>query len=74
MLTILCKKKRYIKALRYGKLESLFQKNYNVEISKNKCFTDSLHRKTKLIQRLAYDCKNFENYRLRVLVQCGIFH
>ena len=59
MLTILCKKKRYIKALRYGKLESLFQKNHNVEISKNKCFTDSLHRKTKLIQRLAYDCKNF---------------
>ncbi len=26
----------------------------------------------KLIQRMAYGYKNFQNYRLRVLVECGV--
>ena len=34
--------------------------------------TDGFHCKIKLIQRLAYGYKNFENYRLRILVRCGI--
>ncbi|PTY06689.1 hypothetical protein DB347_11640, partial [Opitutaceae bacterium EW11] len=28
-------------------------------------------RKMKLIQRRAYGFRNFNNYRLRVLAQCG---
>ena len=42
--------------------------------TKNNGITEGFHRKMKLIQRLAYGYKNFENYRLRVLVQCGVFH
>jgi transposase len=33
--------------------------------------TDGFHRKMKLIQRCAYGFRNFENYRLRVIAQCG---
>ena len=33
--------------------------------------TEGFHRKMKLIQRRAYGCRNFENYRLRVIVLCG---
>lgn len=33
--------------------------------------TEGFHRKMKLIQRRAYGFKNFENYRLRVIVLCG---
>ena len=29
------------------------------------------HRKIKLIQRRAYGFRNFQNYRLRVIAQCG---
>jgi hypothetical protein len=29
------------------------------------------HRKMKLIQRRAYGFRNFQNYRLRVIAQCG---
>ena len=29
------------------------------------------HRKMKLIQRRAYGYRNFQNYRLRVLIECG---
>ena len=32
------------------------------------------HRKMKLIQRRAYGFRNFENYRLRVLIECGHFY
>lgn len=32
---------------------------------------EGFHRKMKLIQRRAYDFRNFENYRLRVRVLCG---
>ena len=42
--------------------------------TKNNGITEGFHRKMKLIQRMAYGYKNFENYRLRVLVQCGVFH
>ena len=42
--------------------------------TKNNGITEGFHRKMKLIQRLAFGYKNFENYRLRVLVQCGVFH
>nr|WP_281496062.1 transposase [Akkermansia glycaniphila] len=41
--------------------------------SKNNGITEGFHRKMKLIQRRAYGYRNFENYRLRVLVECGGF-
>lgn len=40
--------------------------------TKNNGITEGFHRKMKLIQRIAYGYRNFENYRLRVLVKCGI--
>ena len=39
--------------------------------TKNNGITEGFHRKMKLIQRRAYGFKNFENYRLRVIAQCG---
>lgn len=39
--------------------------------SKNNGITEGFHRKMKLIQRRAYGFKNFENYRLRVIAECG---
>jgi len=39
--------------------------------AKNNGITEGFHRKMKLIQRRAYGFKNFENYRLRVIAQCG---
>ena len=38
---------------------------------KNNSITEGFHRKMKLIQRRAYGFKNFNNYRLRVIAQCG---
>ena len=38
---------------------------------RNNGITEGFHRKMKLIQRRAYGFRNFENYRLRVLAQCG---
>ena len=39
--------------------------------SKNNAITEGFHRKIKLIQRRAYGFTNFNNYRLRVIAQCG---
>jgi transposase len=39
--------------------------------TKNNGITEGFHRKMKLIQRRAYGFKNFSNYRLRVIAQCG---
>lgn len=39
--------------------------------TKNNGITEGFHRKMKLIQRSAYGFKNFHNYRLRVIAQCG---
>ena len=39
--------------------------------TKNNGITEGFHRKMKLIQRRAYGFRNFENYRMRVLAQCG---
>ena len=39
--------------------------------SKSNGITEGFHRKMKLIQRRAYGLKNFENYRLRVIAECG---
>ena len=39
--------------------------------SKNNGITEGFHRKMKLIQRRAYGFRNFENYRLRVIAECG---
>jgi transposase len=36
-----------------------------------KGITEGFHRKMKLIQRRAYGFRNFNNYRLRVIAQCG---
>ena len=33
--------------------------------------TEGFHRKMKLIQRVAYGYRNFENHRLRVIALCG---
>ena len=38
--------------------------------TKSNGITEGFHRKIKLIQRLAYGYRNFENYRLRVRVLC----
>lgn len=40
--------------------------------TKNNAITEGFHRKMKLIQRRAYGYRNFQNYRLRVLVECGV--
>jgi len=40
-------------------------------LTKNKGISEGFHRKMKLIQRRAYGFKNFKNYRLRVIAQCG---
>jgi len=34
-------------------------------------FAEGLNNKLKLIKRRAYGYHNFENFRLRVLVECG---
>ena len=39
--------------------------------TRNNGITEGFHRKMKLIQRRAYGFRNFENYRLRVIAQCG---
>jgi transposase len=39
--------------------------------TRNNAITEGFHRKMKLIQRRAYGFRSFENYRLRVLAQCG---
>jgi transposase len=39
--------------------------------SRNNGITEGFHRKMKLIQRRAYGFRNFNNYRLRVIAQCG---
>lgn len=39
--------------------------------AKNNGITEGFHRKMKLIQRRAYGFRNFHNYRLRVIAQCG---
>jgi hypothetical protein len=40
-------------------------------LTKNNGITEGFHRKMKLIQRRAYGFRNFHNYRLRVIAQCG---
>ena len=39
--------------------------------SKNNGITEGFHRKIKGIQRRGYGYRNFDNYRLRVLVECS---
>ena len=39
--------------------------------SKNNGITEGFHRKIKGIQRRGYGYRNFENYKLRVLVECS---
>lgn len=39
--------------------------------SRSNSITEGFHRKMKLIQRRAYGFRNFNNYRLRVIAQCG---
>ena len=39
--------------------------------ARNNGITEGFHRKMKLIQRRAYGFRNFNNYRLRVIAQCG---
>lgn len=39
--------------------------------TRNNGITEGFHRKMKLIQRRAYGIKSFDNYRLRVIAQCG---
>ena len=40
--------------------------------AKNNEIIEGFRRKMKLIQRRAYGYRNFKNYRLRVLVECGV--
>jgi transposase len=39
--------------------------------TRNNGITEGFHRKMKLIQRRAYGFRSFDNYRLRVIAQCG---
>jgi len=39
--------------------------------TKNNGITEGFHRKMKLIQRRAYGFRNFQNYRLCIIAQCG---
>jgi transposase len=39
--------------------------------TRNNAITEGFHRKMKLIQRRAYGFRSFQNYRLRVIAQCG---
>jgi transposase len=39
--------------------------------TRNNGITEAFHRKMKLIQRRAYDFRNFQNYQIRVLAACG---
>ena len=51
--------------------------NWSAEIAcmwrftKNNRITEGFHTKMEMIQRRAFGFKNFENYRLRVIVLCG---
>jgi transposase len=40
-------------------------------LTKSNRITEGFHRKVKLIQRRAYAFRNFQNYHLRVIAQCG---
>ena len=40
-------------------------------LTRHNTITEGFHRKMKLIQRRAYGFRNFGNYRLRILVECG---
>jgi len=39
--------------------------------SKSNGITEGFHTKMEMLSRRAYGFRNFENYRLRVLAQCG---
>ena len=39
--------------------------------SKTNGITEGFHTKMEMLSRRAYGFRNFENYRLRVLAQCG---
>ena len=39
--------------------------------TKNNGITEGFHTKMEMIQRRAYGFRNFDNYRLRVMVLCG---
>jgi len=39
--------------------------------SKSNGLTEVFHTKMEMLSRRAYGLRNFENYRLRVLAQCG---
>ena len=70
---------KYEAPTEFGKLAETISKRFTPIIrmwrfTKNNGITEGFHRKMKLIQRRAYGYRNFENYRLRVLVLCGVFH
>lgn len=73
---------KLIEELKESGLEPLIRlsrtlQNWKEEIAtmwrftRNNGITEGFHRKMKLIQRRAYGFKNFDNYRLRVIAQCG---
>jgi transposase len=39
--------------------------------TRNHAITEGFHRKVKLIQRRAHGFSSVQNYRLRVIAQCG---
>ena len=68
---------RYEAPTEFGKLAETISKWFAPIIrmwrfTKNNGITEGFHRKMKLIQRRAYGYRNFKNYRLRVLVECGV--
>ena len=68
---------RYEASIEFGKFAETISEWFAPIIrmwrfTKNNGITEGFHRKMKLIQRRAYGYRNFENYRLRVLVECGV--
>ncbi len=39
--------------------------------SKSNGITEGFHTKMEMLSRRAYEFRNFDNYRMRVLAQCG---
>jgi len=73
---------KHIRKLKYSDIKPMVTLSKTIEewlepigcmwrFSKNNGITEGFHRKMKLIQRRAYGFRNFQNYRLRVIAQCG---
>jgi transposase len=54
-----------------GTLRSWLEPIVRMRFSKSNGITEGFHTKMEMLSRRAYGFRNFENYRMRVLAQCG---